>query len=55
MPPKPSTRVVVSAKVLPGAVNLLDERAAAEGIDRAELIRRLLKFGLSTMPPGWNR
>lgn len=49
------SRRKLDVRVSEAAVKLLDERAEAEGIDRSELIRRLLKYALSTMPKGWNK
>lgn len=45
----PRTPEVRCLRVL-AAVDLLDERAAAEGVDRSELVRLLLRFGLAKMP-----
>jgi hypothetical protein len=35
------------------AVDLIDERAAVDGIDRSDMIRRMLAYAARHMPRGW--
>lgn len=48
-PPKPTITIRLSEA---GIANL-DELAAREGVDRSEVMRRMLNYAARNMPQGW--
>lgn len=53
MPRPGPVRPQVAVRLSQTDLDQLDERARDEGVQRSELIRRLLKYATATMPRGW--
>lgn len=43
----------IALRLRPDEVVLLNTRARLEGVNRSELVRRFLAFGVQNMPAGW--
>jgi hypothetical protein len=43
----------IALRIRPDEVSLLNARCRLEGVNRSELIRRFLAFGVLNMPAGW--
>lgn len=53
MPSVPRIRQSVTVKLAKAGVDHIDQLATEAGVDRSEMIRRLLAFAVSRMPKGW--
>lgn len=54
MSPRPGPkRPVLTLRLAQSGIDWIDERAAAEGVQRSELVRRMLAYSVRYMPKGW--
>jgi Ribbon-helix-helix protein, copG family len=51
-PGRPEIGPMVNVRMIPGMIARLDEEAAKRGESRAEIIRRMVVYGLATTPNG---
>lgn len=53
MPRPGPRRPVVALRLGDEVTERVDERAGTEGVNRSEVVRLLIEYGLATMPEGW--
>ena len=54
MSPRPGpARPTVTIRLSAAGIEKLDELAAVEGVDRSEVMRRMLSYAARHMPKGW--
>lgn len=54
MSPRPGpARPTITFRIRPSAIKAIEAIAAAEQVDRSEMIRRLLAYAVRMMPKGW--
>lgn len=53
MPRPGPRRPLVAVRLSTSGIEYIDKRAAEEGVNRSEMIRRMLAYAGAKMPKGW--